>query len=381
MPTFFLLLTWYAIMIIGFIVWNLTQPAGQGRLLYPAIAAISALGLLGLVWWLPPPWQKVVAAGCTLSLLVFAAIAPLRYIAPAYAKPPLLTEQDLPPDVQPLNFSYDGKMHLLGYQLPSQTIRPAENLPLILYWQMLAPTRLDYSLFVHVLGRQRQVVGQVDTYPGGGHWPTSLLAPGVIIADHYAIPIAPAAETEHAPTRLLLLAGIYDYRQPGRPGQPATNAAGQPIEPVIASLKLIPWQWPNPPRLDPPIEFTNQITLLSYQVAPDHSTVTLNWQANADLDTDYTVFLQLWGDTTTGAAQVRGFDSPPVQNDYPTSLWAAGEIIVDTHRLDLTGLPAADYELLAGLYNPTTGDRLPALVAGQPLPDYAVNLGQLQVTP
>jgi hypothetical protein len=35
--------------------------------------------------------------------------------------------------------------------------------------------------------------------------------------------------------------------------------------------------------------------------------------------------------------------------------------------------------LLAGLYNPASGDRLSAFAAGQPLPDYAINLGSLQV--
>jgi hypothetical protein len=106
------------------------------------------------------------------------------------------------------------------------------------------------------------------------------------------------------------------------------------------------------------------------------------------LDIDYTVFLQLWrpaplANSTAGAAQaeyVAGFDGPPVLGDYPTSLWEPGEIIVDSHPLDLTALPQGDYYLLAGLYNPTTAERLPAFAAAKPLPDYAVNLGPIQVT-
>lgn len=375
LPTFALLLGWSAIMVAGFIVWNLTQPAGQGRLLYPAIAAISALGMLGLTWWLPAKAQKLVVTVCTVGLFLFALASPFRYIAPAYAKPSILTEEKLPANLQPVNFTYDGAMRLLGYQLLADTVHPAENLPLILYWQILKPTDLNYSIFVHLLGRQRQVVGQVDTYPGGGHWPTTLLSPGAILADHYNIPIPPQAELSQAPTRLLVAAGIYDYAEPGRPGKPALNAAGQPVEPIIASAKLIPWQWPNPARLDSPITFANQITLLSFQIAADQSYVTLNWQADAAPGVDYTVFLQLW----RGSEQAAGFDGPPVQNDYPTSLWQPGEIIVDTHPLNLSTLPPGDYELLTGLYNPTTGDRLPAFAAGQPLPNYAVNVGQIQV--
>ncbi|MCK6626701.1 MAG: glycosyltransferase family 39 protein [Anaerolineae bacterium] len=388
LPAFTLLLAWFGIMALGFIVWNLTQPAGQGRLFYPAIAAISALSILGLTWWLPASVQKIVIVVCTLSLLIFAIVSPIFYIVDAYTKPPILTEKELPADLQPLNFTYDGKMRLLGYQLHTPVVHPAETLALTLYWQLLEPVELNYSIFIHLLGRQRQVVGQIDTYPGGGHWPTTLLPSGAILADDYAVPISPEAETKHAPTRLLIAAGIYDFNEPGRPGKPAVNAAGQPVESIIASAKLIPWQWPSPPRFDPPINFADKVTLLSYQIAADQQSLTLNWQAEAPLDLDYTVFLQLWraapqansAGTGAEAEYVTGFDGPPVQGDYPTSLWSPGDIIVDTHPLDLTTLPAGDYYLLAGLYNPTTGERLPAATLTGLLPDYAVNLGPIRVT-
>jgi hypothetical protein len=374
-------------MLAGFIVWNLTILAGQGRLLFPAIAAFSALGMLGLAWWLPLSAQKVIVTTCILFLLAFATLSPGFYITRAYAKPPILTEKDLPADLQLLNLTYDGKMRLLGYQLHSPTVHPAESLSLTLYWQMLEPVELNYSIFIHLLGRQRQVVGQVDTYPGGGHWPTTLLSPGDILADHYAVPIPAEAEMKHAPTRLLVAAGIYNFNEPGRPGKPAVNAAGEPVEPIITSARLIPWQWPTPPRFNPVITFADKVTLLSYNIAADQQSVTLNWQANAPLDLDYTVFLQLWSAAPlatstdeTVTKPVTGFDGPPVQGDYPTSLWSPGEIIVDTHALNLTGLPGGDYYLLAGLYNPVTGERLPAATPSGPLPDYAVNLGAIRVT-
>ncbi len=379
--TFLILLAWSSIMITGFIIWNLTQPAGQGRLLYPAIAALSALGMLGLTWWLPSQGQKLVVAGCILFLLALASLSPMLYIAPAYAKPIILTEPDLPADLQPVNFDYDGAMRLLGYQLPAKTVHPAETLPLTLYWQLLKPVDLNYSIFVHLLGRQRQVVGQIDTYPGGGQWPTSLLSPGAVLADSYEIPISAEAEFNQAPTRLLIAAGIYDFNEPGRPGKPTVDTSGQPVEPIIASAKLIPWQWPTPPRFEPSVNFADKVTLLSYQIAADQQSVSLNWQANAPLDLDYTVFLQLWHTAAGAQAEyIAGFDGPPVQGDYPTSLWAPGEIIVDTHPLDLTSLPNGEYYLLAGLYHPTTGERLPASTPNGTLPDYAVNLGTLQVT-
>ena len=84
-------------------------------------------------------------------------------------------------------------------------------------------------------------------------------------------------------------------------------------------------------------------------------------------------------DPVIGKRYVAGFDGPPVQGDYPTSLWAPGEIIVDTHSLNLAALPRGEYYLLAGLYNPATGERLPAATSAGPLPDDAVNLGPIRV--
>jgi hypothetical protein len=377
-------------MLTGFIVWNLTQPAGQGRLLYPAIASISSLGILGLTWWLPPLAQKVLVSLCTAALFLFAALVPGLYIAPAYAKPALLTEANLPADLQPVDFVYDDTMRLIGYHLHTPVVRPAENLSLTLYWQLLQPVEQDYSIFIHLLGRQRQVISQRDTYPGGGAWPTSLLTPGAILADHYQIPIPPEAEQTHAPTRLQIAAGIYDFFEPGRPGRPVVSAAGQPVEPIIGSAKLIPWQWPDPSRMEQPVNFFDKATLLSYHLAADQRSLTLNWQATGHFETDYTVFIQLWrllapageavAPASTGPAEyVAGFDGPPVGGDYPTSFWSPGEIIIDTHPLDLSQLPPGDYKLLVGLYHPTTGDRLPAFSPDGPLPDYAVNIETLSI--
>ena len=87
------------------------------------------------------------------------------------------------------------------------------------------------------------------------------------------------------------------------------------------------------------------------------------------------MFVQLW----QNGKKIIGFDAPPLQNDYPTSLWDAGDVIIDPHLLDLSTLPPGDYQVLTGLYNFTTGDRLPAGIDGKPLPDYAVNLGTITI--
>jgi hypothetical protein len=51
-------------------------------------------------------------------------------------------------------------------------------------------------------------------------------------------------------------------------------------------------------------------------------------------------------------------------------MWAPGEVISDVVRLSLKGVPAGQYELAIGWYDPETGVRLPAMGEDGPrLPD------------
>jgi len=72
---------------------------------------------------------------------------------------------------------------------------------------------------------------------------------------------------------------------------------------------------------------------------------------------DYGIFVQLLATDGTLVAQ---HDGPPNGGYTPTSAWPPGEEISDRHGLALPAeLPAANYRLIAGMYDPTSGERLP----------------------
>jgi hypothetical protein len=101
--------------------------------------------------------------------------------------------------------------------------------------------------------------------------------------------------------------------------------------------------------------------------------VELRWQAVASRPTDYMVFLQLLAPDGTLIAQ---HDGLPQGGYWPTGQWVIDEIVVDRRGLDLPAdLPAGDYRLITGLYNPVNGQRL-ATSAGV---DF-VDLGIVEVT-
>jgi hypothetical protein len=98
----------------------------------------------------------------------------------------------------------------------------------------------------------------------------------------------------------------------------------------------------------------------------------LYWQSTDTPPADFTVFTQLIGPDNQVWAQ---WDNPPQAGRYPTTAWTKNDTVVDRYTLTLNeDAPAGDYRLLVGMYNPTTGERLPATINGQPQPNNAIEL-------
>jgi len=91
-------------------------------------------------------------------------------------------------------------------------------------------------------------------------------------------------------------------------------------------------------------------------------TVTLYWQANAITTTNFTAFVQLIG--ADGQVQQQ-IDNWQIAFDAPTSTWLPGQVIADQYVFEVSSVTP---QIGVGLYNAATGERLPALKAGQRLP-------------
>jgi hypothetical protein len=84
-------------------------------------------------------------------------------------------------------------------------------------------------------------------------------------------------------------------------------------------------------------------------------TMRLAWQAVAEMEASYRVFVHFVGEDGHVAAQS---DGEPVDWTRPTTGWAVGEVIVETRQIVIPAtLSSGEYALRAGLYLPT-GARL-----------------------
>lgn len=107
--------------------------------------------------------------------------------------------------------------------------------------------------------------------------------------------------------------------------------------------------------------------------------LTLVWQAQADLETDYAVFVHLRGTSPeTSQTVFASADHQPYQGLAPTSRWPRGAVIQEVSWLVIPpDLPAGSYDIYVGLYRPDTLERLP--LAADTSGENALILGPVQL--
>jgi hypothetical protein len=382
-----ILLTWPIILFLALIRWTTMTKASQGRLMFPAISAISVLLALGWSQWVPRRYEKWLLGIVGGLMFVLAAMAPFRYIAPAYAKPVLskvegpilLSKAEIERIPHRLNVTFGGKAMLLGYEAGDEETRPGESVEVTLYWQSLAEMDKDYTVFVHLLDENDLVIAQRDTYPGLGTYPTRLWRVGDAFADRYVLNLPPSV---FAPCTGRFEVGLYDFSSGER--LPVMGPDGQPLGDNVRfhQIAVLPREdspVPNPVDFD----FEGQIALVGYNLdrrtAQPGETIhlTLYWQALAEMDKDYTVFTHVLGEQDRLWAQM---DSQPQGGAAPTSSWQVGQMTEDHYDLTLKpDTPPDVYDIEVGLYLAATGRRLGVLDERGRLLDNRVLLSKVRV--
>jgi 4-amino-4-deoxy-L-arabinose transferase-like glycosyltransferase len=377
-----LLVAWILTVGLSLVRWTSQTLASQGRLLFPAIAAVAVLLATGLAGWAAERWRSRIVLGLGSGLLIIAAAMPIWVIRPAYAMPPLLDASQVPADASPADLIVGETMRLLAYELPQDTVRPGADLPVRLYWESIAPEDRDLSVFVHLFGRDMTLAGLVGSYPGLGAYPTTLLRPGQVVADTYPVPVTITATV---PSLLRVQVGLFQYGVADEAPVAAFDSAGRPANGMIGTVRLLP---PRPPtyQISEPVrfDFDGQALLLGYDlpaetVRPGEAvTLTLYWQAQARMSEDYHVFVHLVGPMPEEGT-VAQHDKVPLDGDWPTWAWEPGYTVRDEYSLQLpVDLQPGTYQLRAGLYRLSDGQRVPVQGPDGRVKDSAMILGQVE---
>jgi 4-amino-4-deoxy-L-arabinose transferase-like glycosyltransferase len=131
---------------------------------------------------------------------------------------------------------------------------------------------------------------------------------------------------------------------------------------------------PGDLRLLQDSRISDSIQLLGYRMsymAPTKTVlVTLFWAADSQVGQDYTVFTHL----ADGQNRLRSQkDNQPVNGTLETSVWRTDKVITDGYAISTESVPPGEYWVDVGMYDPLTGERLPA--SGQGVtPDRSLRL-------
>jgi hypothetical protein len=277
---------------------------------------------------------------------------------------------DVPPITNPVQANFAGEVMLLGYDLPDRRLKPGGELPITLYWQASHSLARQYVVANRVLNTaDLRQWGARDQMPYG-YYSTMLWAPGEVVPDYHTIQVGPGAP----PGIYRLDVGLYTVVA-GQARHLPLMADGKPLAANMVTIAPIKVGGPpsgitvsNPapqyPRAD---NLGDQVTLIGYDLTrqADRIVLALYWRCEARLPVDYTTFVHVrLAGHQAGREMgqlVAQMDRPPANGAYPTSVWDVGEVVRDVVQVPISPqLPAGEYEIVVGLYDGTSGSRLPA---------------------
>lgn len=269
----------------------------------------------------------------------------------------------------PLNVKVAGSLHALGYTLDRVEAQSGDTLHLTLFWQAAARVNQNWT---------------IDLALNNGETTLPLAQGAAIVSGDSAVPwrAGDVARSQHAlrippytpGSTYALQAVVLDD-----PGKTAAQFEAGQITVHAPQRTMV-----TPAHMARHVEANlgDRVTLLGFDMdettllAGKTLSMTLYWQARQEMDVGYKVFVQLVGANGV-LAQI---DAIPANDARPTTGWIAGEVIADLYALALPAdAPPGEYQLIAGLYDPTTLRRLLVLDAQGNTSGDRVSLSMVQV--
>lgn len=352
----FLLAVWPLLVYAGLVAFMLQTEAAQGRLLFPAIVPLAlavAYGLDAL-----PRQIGTLAPAAALLTTVFSLLGVIR---PAYAPPPLVAAA--PDTAAALNAEMAPHLTLVAGEVETAVARPGDLATFTLYWQTANPPTQAPEFVLELLGRSQTVVGNLHSYHGRGLYPATFWPPDQIVADRFSLPIRDDAVT---PVLAPAFVGIV----------------GEESRVAVGNVKIVPADWPDP--AGPPLAmlgdgiWLTQAKLSQTTAVPgDTVTIDVQWQVDTAPGRALTTLIHLAPPNTPPL--VTG-DSPPLAGSYPTTVWAAGEVINDQYQLTIPAdLANGRYPIWIGMYDPNTLERMPLTINNARQPADAYQIGWIEI--
>jgi hypothetical protein len=256
-----------------------------------------------------------------------------------------------------------GERKLLGYDLPTLSIKPGEEIRATLYWECEGEGGGEGVAELKLIDDSGRAWGDEQN--------PKLFSfscrKGTAIRDEHTL----ALGSDIPSGRYTLAVNLKDVE-------------GKPLGEVSFSHIWVK-NFQVPPSVEEEVKanFEGKVELIGYSLEPEELfpgktlKITLFWRCLAEMKESYKAFAHLldriwrkWGQR----------DSIPAGGTYPTTWWTKGEVIVDEYEIEVhPDAPAGKYWIWVGMYDEMEGRRLSVLDGrGKPIDD-KVMLGPLKV--
>ena len=258
-------------------------------------------------------------------------------------------------------------IRLIGYDA-SGIAQPGEPAPITLFWQAARSIDKDYAVVTQVQDASGKFYATTQASPARNIYPTTQWQSNEIVRDPQTITVR--GDTPDGDYRIVV--AMIDLT-----GGTRTSS----VQVGTITVKGRPHYFGAPsPSSKFDARFGDVARLVGYDVSNDDRAVhlVLYWQALASADTSYKVFVHLNDASGTLRAQL---DLVPGAGAYPTTSWVKGEYLVDVYDITMPpSVPAGNYTIQIGMYEPTSGARLPVFdAAGQSIGDNIILPARISV--
>jgi hypothetical protein len=293
----------------------------------------------------------------------------------------------LPADIQ-TNTRFGNDIALFSYDLPLDAYPPGHLISLNLWWCTLKAPKADYYVHLEILDAHENVVSESASPLTQINYPSSQWAPGELVMGRADIIVPGQVREESHEVRLSLRSADTGEALPTHwPLGPKSIALGN----------FMVQTWPldtSLPELSSPIEAVfgkspmielHGYELLNGQEVVDQETapgetlgLSLIWRSVSEMiNESYSVFIHVVNEDEQIIAQS---DGVPASGLRPTTSWRNREVITDVHAISIPeSTEPGTYQIWIGLYDPTTGIRVPLFVNGDQLPDDRLLLHSLLI--
>lgn len=271
--------------------------------------------------------------------------------------------------------NFNNELRLAGHNLLDKQLTPGQKLWVTLYWQAVNGAAEDYETYVQILNDQGEPIAQAHRWTLDGVYRTRLWPDDQLTPTRFLLNLP----EDLSPGRYTVIAGPYSVLR--NVPVPVVDDQGNAVatHARIERLKVPLDQQIELPSVDRTIRFefeqmqVFQLIGLEVNISARQLTIQTNWQANATLVIDHTLFIHVVDENNQIVAQL---DTQPRSGAYPTGIWDAGEVIPDRYQIDLSNLPAGTYSVYLGWYTQPSGERLTALIDDAPVTDNRVEVFQ-----